>query len=388
MYRTEPKTEIMKSLEKGGNRIYYNVTVPYNNDLPASDIGIMRFRETRQQPLINNPSDYYIAVERFELPSQSLPLLQMETNVGSLNITPYTIGFEFDDGTTQLFNEVMVYVPNNTLTNGGTTAASKTNSYYNIFSYSHVLDMINTTMQDAWNNLWAAESAFLGANGYVNEAPYFEYDDDNTGLIYLITQYAMRQNFVKIVCNWQMRSRFLDGFESFYRPQSGVKLSAVPDAYQILVKNRDNNAYAKPGIALTNPPAYLKQVQEYKTLDRWNGVDAIVLTTSTIPVSNEYLSNSGSSLNPKVSGSTNTIKLLTDFEALFAGAGDARQTLTYAASGQYKLMDMDSTSPMTNFDFQLWWRDVDGKLHPMFLSPSDSFNIKFAFIKKETFFGG
>src|ERR1700678_3314112 len=78
-----------------GDKIYYNIVMPYN---PINGISYALFRQQLDQSIIERPSDYYLAVVRFQISSELIPILipiiQPFPNVNLLNtIYSFTISY-------------------------------------------------------------------------------------------------------------------------------------------------------------------------------------------------------------------------------------------------------------------------------------------------------
>lgn len=63
--------------------IYYNIRV----SVKGNPNKIAEFNETRVEPILNNPSSYELAVERFYIPSLEIPVMLWKDNYWSLTLS-------------------------------------------------------------------------------------------------------------------------------------------------------------------------------------------------------------------------------------------------------------------------------------------------------------
>lgn len=351
-------------VDRSGNRIYYDITVKFNETVE----GFVEYSEVRQDPLIFNPEEYYLAIDRFQIPTSSIPLFKFNSTM------PYNVTLVYDNGagTRIPYTESISYITDNALPFN----SDPNNSYWHVFSYRQLVKM--------WNNAYAtAFTALKTAHPGVSQtsAPYFVYDSVSE-LFSLIVSYDYRDSVseIQIYSNWDTHARFFDGYRTFYEGATALQTDL---AFRFIIEDTEFNAYAKSGTSITVPPAFLKFDQEYRVLDRMNSFDSIVISTKSIPTVKEFISSKG--LNE---GSTNFTGIMMDFEPLLISAGDERQTMAYFAENNYKLIDMPSNTPLRNFDFQIKWQDNTGFINNLFLEPEQKLSIKFVFIRKDSFRGG
>lgn len=370
MKQVRSYSEIKKDCSEN---IYYNVIinnpmVKNLNDISGNNTSMRaEFIENRVQSILDNPSDYFLSIIRFEIPGANIPLFVMPHIINPLNpldvnFTPLQFTFTYNNVS---FTRNLIYISNQPINVpiSPTQFISDDNPYYYVYTYQHMIDMMNTTLLNCFNDL---KIAFPLAPP--SEAPYFIYNAE-TQLISLITQYNYSiPNSISIGFNQNM-GRFLRGFNF-------ILINGLPT---FIIENTQNNAYAKPGgtIPLPSfPPDYLETKQEFNTLQYWNSFKNIVFITGTIPVQAEYIPQ----LNGQ--GSNNFRPILTDFEPLLSEAGDARSVIQYFPQGPYRLVNMQSCTPLNKFDVSIYWQDQENNLYPIFISPGQSLSIKFLFTRK------
>jgi hypothetical protein len=416
-----------KQRDYGRDNLYFNIDIinplrtinPFsliNRDVP--DI-LAVYEENLTQPLIQNPSDYYITVARFSIPGTSIPIFSMDIIPNQIdpNLTPYSFCLSYLGND---FPAILEY-----FSTGNTPVPpaprpgvfqDRMSRYYYVYEYSHMIQMMNITLNTAF---LALKAAFPAAPP--TEAPFFVYDEI-TQLISLVAQYAYTGNAtIQIFTTSLTYERFLNGMSVqflgnnqpngkdllFLFPPMNINVPGGTIAPKVIgLLPKFNDAWvAGPGPVrpipagaqletkeprdytadVNNPPFYLFNVQDFVTIQYWNSFRNIVFTTGNIPVQSEYIpsvQNFVPNTNTQATGAIAYRPILTDFQPILAAAGDARSQLQYYPQGPYRLLDMISNTPLQKIDLQIWWEDIIGNLHPIFIAASQIASVKLLFIKK------
>lgn len=358
-------------MQDTSDNIYYNVIITNpmvfdqidingNNDvIPAV------YEENRTQAIIADPSKYELSIIRFEIPGANIPLFVMPRVISgapppaNLHLTPLQFLMKYS-GTTFAAN--LIYVPiasNIFLPPPPPAPVPISNPYYWVYSYNHMLSMMNTTMATVFGQL---KASFPGAPP--TEPPYFIYNAE-TQLISMIAQKSYEGSGVDVGMNGPML-RFVRGFElSFGKIQEIGNPNVNYSTFNIY--DTGNNSY---------DATHYEMKQEYVTLQYWNSFKNIVFITGTLPIQAEFIPE----LNGQ--GANNFRPILTDFEPILASAGDARSVLQYYPQGPYRMVSLQSTTPLTKFDVRVYWQDQENNLYPIILSPGMSLSIKFLFSRR------
>jgi hypothetical protein len=347
-------------------------------DVKVSNIGDKRgvlaeFNQTKTEPLLDNPSDYYLSLIRWKVPAFPFPLLifPIQDNQPDPNLSQYSITFETATNTYQYF----LYFTNRNSTASPTTAVprQKQSFYYFIYEYQHLVDIINHGFQMCFENVTGKPAGAV--------APYMIFDPQ-TKLFSIIAQEA---NYgvnispspippanpttpptydapIKIFFNFKL-------FELF----NGLPIKTFPEPVvdekdaQILVTNTGNNVFD------TDASGNILQIQQNLiSLAYWTPVKQVLFTTTLMPIKSEYTSTSGNSYK----------KILTDFEPIADSDSDIRETIQYYPQGEYRLIDLIGTNPLFNIDLKVTWQDVKGDEYDAFISPFQQFTAKLLFIKR------
>lgn len=372
------KIEFIKEVEENGpNHVYYNIIInhdPNFGNAPSPAI----YNSTQTQKILDKSDDWHVAVIRFTIPGQEIPIFICPIQEGILqadrNLTPFSVTLRFS-GTD--FFQNLIYVPDNNQTpppppsqNNGKQSITP---YYYIFTYQHFIDITNKALSDAFS---ALKTAFPLAPQ--TEAPYFIYNS-TTQLISLVveTSYAGITP-IEIYINANLLT-FYEAIEVFFLGYNQVN----GKDFRFVIKDNINNTYFKqlPNVAPPATPAYFIFTQEYNTITYWNGFRNIVFIATVLPIQSEYVpqkNNQGSQ-----TGATSTLAILTDFEPLLEFGGETRSIFQFYVQGQYRWVDLLSSQPLKQFSLSIFWQDIDQNLYPLTIPINESATIKLLFERKK-----
>lgn len=352
-----------KKSECPDDNIYYNIVV--TNPVTASNSINIEYTENRVQSILDNPCEYFLSIVRFAVSGVTVPLFVCPVTPPSLLTTPFSVTLSFSGTDFQTF---LIYQPRDL----SSVPSSPFGEYYYIFDYQHFIDMINRALLTSFT---ALKLAFPLAPP--TEAPYFVYNAE-TQLISLFAQqlYAGLAT-ISIYINIRLE-KYLTAIENIFLGSNTLNGKDV----QFLVKDNKNNTPASPA-------AYYEMKQQFNMLYLWNSFQKIVFTTGTIPVKYEYIPSQPLN-NPANPSSTpegaNTFRaILTDFQPSQEGAGDVRSNFIYFPQGPYRLVDLNSKTPLNKFDIQVFWEDDTQALRPLQIIPGGSMNVKFLFVKRKLY---
>ena len=133
---------------------------------------------------------------------------------------------------------------------------------------------------------------------------------------------------------------------------------------------------------ITHANRLLKQPQELSTIDTWTPINAIVFTTTSLPIVVNQFSASSSIGDKPPSGSTSNefAFIITDIQSNEQGF---RPNILYAPSAQFRYIDLTGNQPIRNIDISIFWRTTTGALIPMVLASGAQASIKLLFEKKD-----
>lgn len=366
------------NISNNNDRIYYNVIIPYN---PINGVSNAIYLEELNQAIVQNPSEYYLSIIRFTIPTQYIPILipdiQPYPNT-DVNLTTYSVTLTYSTFTSgQIFIEFVsanpYIIPMPISINNKNADRS---GYYYIFSYNSFLLMINTALSNAFTALSTASGGTLPAGSAV---PYFQFDPINSR-ISLVATIAGFDNSLMTPINIYVNTAlftFLDGINNIdYGPNA---LNGKNN--HLLVVNYGNNSYNPPGVSGTL--LYYIITQEYQALPDWNSFKSLILASNSLPIKPEYLPRR-TNFNQ---GVINTRGILKDFEPLIDLGPEARTVVQYQLNSPYQLINLNSNTPLTKIDISIYWLDEYGNQYLVQIPPNEVATIKMVFIKKSTFEG-
>jgi len=320
------------SLDINSDNIYYNIEI--SKTLDPQQLGIfgqIKYSENRVEPILENPSNYHLAVVRFNLPAQLLPIFVWPGD------DKYYIKMTF--GSTDVI-KYLKFISNTT-----------GNDFYGntIWDYQEMIDIVNKTLSDAYNELKSLEPSMTPT-----EPPFITYDSVSKLLIWNIEK--LYANTTKVYFSNVLFIRYFNSFQ-VYHPDPKIE-------YQMLCKDNGNNSKT------INNKDYFSTYQEYVTINLWGSIKSILFETNTIPTSLEFLS-----------GQNNiTRQVLTDF--LPTEEINNRSHIQYFPQGSLRFYDLNSNSPLRRIDLSLLWEDREGNVYPIYLQDNEKFTMKILFRKK------
>ena len=169
-----------------------------------------------------------------------------------------------------------------------------------------------------------------------------------------------------------------------YQPLlNGQSTVSQPLNYGFRIGYNGNNLYTNTFVDINNPPnliaSALKTSQEFQNLQAWQVLRKIILT-SNLPVIVE-----GAQLGTQntVTSSNKYLPILTDYAVpVDVSVGASRSTLIYLPTAEYRLTSMQGKSGLTSLSFQISWEDRYQNIRPVLIGPSEGFNLKLLFRKK------
>ena len=184
--------------------IYYNCDIinnrtdDVNQALLASPDPQIRFNETRDTALVKDASQYEFSIIRFTMngANRDLPLFipNIATGQSNVNLTNYAVVISYQQSwNTNLgvvaFNisplpNFVIYQPEvqnpilAPIPQPPTVTQDLTSRYYFVFTYQHWIDLVNQTILQAHQDLYADfQTAWLGTAGLTDPFPYATFVD-------------------------------------------------------------------------------------------------------------------------------------------------------------------------------------------------------------------
>lgn len=375
----------MMQKDDSSDNIYYNIEI--NNVLSSgtenSQVPAQYFENTSQS-VLTDPSQYYLTIARFSVPGSAIPIFIMDiiNNQANPNLTPYIFCLSYAGNDYPV--NIIYYPLNNSSAPTTAIPAQQVNSnYYYVYSYDHMIQMINIALADSFSQL---KTANPGAPP--SRPPFFTYDAV-TQLISLVVQneyyYDGITPTIDIFLNANLLNTYLESISAYfygYNQPNGKDFKFIIDAkYNNGYTNGTNNKYYVPSDVPATLPHYLVYTQEYSMIQYWNSFKNIVFISGTIAVQGEYIPQKKNP-NSSSQGAVSFRPILTDFQPDLETPGSGRTIMQYFPQGPYRLVDLVSTQPMNKIDISIYWQDKDDDLWPVYLNTNQSASVKLLFIRK------
>jgi hypothetical protein len=359
------------------DHFYLDLTI-LNNDTTGTKAPVfLTFSEQRDIAILDDPEQWHLSVIRFHLDTPNLPLMLFPVQAGQSDINKSVYSVTLTYGSNE-FQQNLVFSPMNSTArtpNPPLTNQDFSTGYYDIYSYTYFINILNNALASAVTGLNA-----LGALP-TTVAPYFEWDPNSLKAILNadITGYDLSlATPIKIYFNSPLFTLF-SSFDALYY---GTNVSNGKN-YQFNVRNNQNgNIYFGSGGV-----NYLQCYQEYATLGVLsNPVDSIVFTTTQIPVcasiqSKPAIFNSTSN-ESQINTNQKTLQVLTDLQVGLDLGYETKPDIQYVPSAEYRLISLQSNQPLKSYDISVYWKDSASNLYPFYLSSGSAASIKILFRKK------
>jgi len=373
---------------------YLDLNIVQNSNNPNAQQTVpVRFNEIRNEPYLNQPSLYQLAVVRFALDSSALPCVipDIQINQNNKNLTSYSFTMTYTYlGTTYEFQQFVIFVPQDLSqadpiqVSGNWQASTSGIKYYYINTFQKFVQMINTALSSCYDGLNALVTGVGGSLPSANK-PFFEIDPYNFNLVFNADQVGYDEtlaNPIKIYLNNACFTLF-NNFQTInYGSNSNITNG----------KNYLLNIYTTPSSSnIFIYPTY-NAIQMYgegqSTVALWNPVQRIVFTTSgLLPVVSTGTPNAipfGSDTNQVSTGNVANIEnVLTDFIVPFDNANTYKPQIHFQTAGPFRFQDLYGTSPLNAVQINIYWGDRFGNLYPFELKQGGFCSVKLLFQRKD-----
>jgi minor capsid protein V18/V19 len=336
---------------------------------------------TKTTPILDKCSDYYASIIRFEIPLNTVPITicPIVPNQSNPNQTPLVFGISYNGTDNSAF---VIWTPNNDspapLQNQPFQVIT---DYYFIYFYDLFINMANTTLSLLWTN------SGLAALFPTLLPPYFLFDPE-TRLLNLIVPacfVTLTAPAATIPILWMNESsiRFYDAFPTFFNglnQPNGRDFDFYLSQFINKQKYVFNGTSANPNDpSIPSPVVYYRFEQDYETIFIWSSLRRIIVSTNTIPITNEYVPAQNNS------GLNNSFPIISDYIPNINLPGESRGIAYYYPQSQYRLCDMISNIPLQKIDLKIFWEDTNSNLYPLDISTGQQASIKLAFIRKSLY---
>ena len=416
--------------------IYYDINM-FNDDSTGNSSSVpVKFTETRNQPILQNPSEYFMSVVKLNIDTASLPIMIPEVQVdepSNVNKTIYKFAFGKygDDAGAKVFD--VIYRPQD-LTQVApslpVSSAATHSDYYFLYSYQAFIDMINKALYDGFvANSATGIQPFFTFNKESNKASvYFpqyvapasgnptwggNYVAGNATTYFLYMNAPLYNLFSSLQADYVGQLPNNGGISTtttnfgWYRltvnaPLGAVASSSFQNNYLGLNASLVSGGIlqsAEPFVDAFNSYDYISTTaypstvlfwsvlaQDYPTTPLWNPILSLVLTTALMPVCSELtgtpqIYTTGGQIFNR-GDNNNILNIIADIDLELKRGDEYKPVARYEPISEYKLIDLQSNAPVNSIEINLFWRDSYGSLHPFLLDTGNSANLKLMFRKK------
>jgi len=344
--------------------IYYQISIL--NKVVEDPLGVLpsisipklaQFSVNRSDTILMNPANYRVAVNRFSLPTSSIPLFLYPENPSY-----YTITLTYDSNPADPNNVVNQYTKN--VTYVPSSIGDPYESSRPVYYIQELINYVNIALQEAYNDAVAD----LGALVYTPlDRPYLTYDSETK----LITMWCETEyldfNSFGIFMNTTLFKSFFSGL--YAREARTNKLTGF-NGWQIIPQNLFTNVDLNTTLPDSVTPVDLyKVIEEFSSASGFNQLDRVAITSYELPISSNLL---GTQRDVRA-------RILHDF---FLEDTIKNNTRYEYRQERLQWTDLKSSDPLTRIDVQIFLVYLDGTILQMFLDGSERLDISLLFVPK------
>jgi hypothetical protein len=414
-------------------QIYYDLDVvntiqPSLTTSQTSPANRLTFTEVRSSPILDNPSDYFLSIIRFSLDTAgSMPLfipqieLKNAVGVAPWNNTVYYVSVEYNPPATPadrlIAKKRVIYVPQSNIYAVPSVVPpdiqANTQPYYWVNNIQAFICMINEALKDAYADIIAQAGAslppiVLPADWLAGNEPYMLWDANSAKA----TLVAQASTFTQECLSLGTAEGFVyfnnplfTLFSSFqtihnytYDPNP-VSINDGEANYLLKIFNKKSGNYVVANPTAPVPPALpvvpfvgvgppytaIYMEQPYSTGATMCPIQSLVFTTTLLPVLPQLIgiprafndNNSSSGQNDNLSNE------ITDLVVNLVNGTEYFPNVLYLPTAEYRMIDLQSNSPLYGVQISVQWKDVYGIYHDFYLQNGCSCSLKIMFRKKD-----
>jgi hypothetical protein len=359
------------------DHIYYDLNVTNNDTTNTTPLApVLQFNEIRSSTFLQNPSDYYLSIVRFQVDTTSLPLFipQVDITQNNPNQLIYKITLSFGAFS---FTQPLIFSPQDLTQVAPTppfTSDQYANPYYYIYNIQKfIFDTVNSSFVLAFLGLLALTPLPTAIPPFIEFDPFTNYCILNCDILGYKDTLATP---IKIFFN----ANLYQLFNSFSANYLGV--SNTNRAYQLNITDTNNT-----NVIVFPTYSAIQVYQEFSTIAEWNPVKSFIFTSNLLPV-NQSLEG-----DPIVFGDGGRIiesstlsaysNILTDYQVELIKGNETRPLVQYVPTAEYRLFDLVGNNPLGTINLQCFWKDRFGLLVPFQLRTGCSASIKLMFRMKK-----
>lgn len=390
------------------DQVYFDITVS-NFQSTTTQPPVFFFNEQRTMPFIQKPEDYYLSILRFTMETGSLPVFipSIEPNQADKDKTIYSITLEYDDpvlgATFTSGQEFITWIPQDQSADvplapslNVNRVQNNTTGYYNCYSYSYWIYLIDLAFITAFNKL-VANASLGGVTLPTVFPPFLNWDTtSNTAVLYgdeagySVDKGGIQVDNIRIFFNAPLFGLY-NSFPAEYLGYTGV---LDGKNFQLIIPsvgavNLLTITPIQPDPPAPPVPATYRAIalyQECSTVANWSPITALVFTSNTLPIQSNQVSTPlvfDDTQQVLFSGNnSNFANIITD---MVTDNGQYRPNVVYVPRAEYRLITMYGNRPLFNVDLSIFFRTKTGELIPYRINSGEAVTIKLAFLKKSSY---
>lgn len=236
--------------------------------------------------------------------------------------------------------------------------------YYYVYTYSHIVYLINNTLQTCYNDLISQIVANNSGFTAGSSCPFIDYDPTTT-------LFSLYFDTTSEIYNISFDSNLYGMFPSFY----------VKNKY-IVINNRNGLGF----VSIGDNNKWVKVSQNWNSTSTWSPVRSLVFVSDRLPINSEIvvaptIFNDLTTYNDQTSNFVPK-KIITDFGIPFDFAHDARGYLTYTAILR-RWISLSGRDRIREIDFKLFFLDrYTSNFVPILIPNNSDVNMKILFKRK------
>jgi hypothetical protein len=363
------------------SHIYFNITLVNNSPTPIQ----AQYAEVRSDPLLINPEDYHMSIERFTVPTLlTIPLDSYDYGTGgSTYPTVVSCTIAYTGTYVQAFwGTGSLSPPDYTGPVGGNGPLGLlgNDKALNINYYQSVCDIMNSTIAQAETTIKANCPTYTG-----DFTPFMSYDSntnlfsintprtysvDNPGApqlwfnknayIYLNSVPAIANNISQsnpTGCDYRIKCRNYGGINGGH--VNGITVLSIPYS----ITGSTCTGYSNP--------------QEYPGLGNITIFDTIQFLTNDIPVTPQGINNQ------TINAISDTSRLVfTNYKVISDVGYDIRNFVSFYLQGERRLIDLQGNDPLRKISWNIYWSDPNQNLYPVYIQQNYPVDVLVLFVKK------
>ncbi len=357
------------------------VLIPYEikvSNSTNSQPKILQFSDTRSVPFIQCPANFFMSVVRFQLQTPyQLPVFIpiIEPNQANVNQTIYKIGAQIWNAGTLSYDtfETTLIWESQTITSapaGPVGSVQNNTDYYYCLHYQHFLNIINRALITLLSGAPPALTA--------DKIPWFTLDQSTFNLVLNYSEEWCDYGTSPILYKLFMNEPLFTLFGTF-----PAKQEIINNARKWVLRPAEtfDTSFDYPGTATD----IFQTPTENTCLSQWNPIESIVFT-SNLPIIATSTASGGIFNSTNFGNNSTTANLgnvISSFSVPFNANNSYRAYVNYTPTGELRLYDLISKSPLDNITITVYWSDWFGNLNPFILPAGCNANILLLFRRKD-----